>query len=89
MPHAWMMVTPCFSWKPRISDSGTALPPHSTRRSELRSTGLPSQWWSMPVQMLGTAPANVGRSFSIMATSGSGCSSGPGMRKSAPTIHAA
>ena len=33
IPHSWRICTSCLSSKVRISDSGTADPPHATRRS--------------------------------------------------------
>jgi len=45
--------------------------------------------WSRPFQIVGTAPATVGRSDSISLTSGSGWRNRSGMIRSAPDMTAA
>ena len=89
MPQACRIVTPnSFSYA-SISACGTADPPHGTIRSELRSPPFARTCWSRAFQMVGTAPATVGRSASISFTSGSGCRNLSGMIRLAPAITAA
>ena len=89
MPHACIMRTPKRSQKRSINARGTAAPPHTTSRSDEKSTGWFSEWRRMSFHTVGTPPENVGRSWAISRHSGSGWRKRPGKTKSAPTIHAA
>ena len=63
MPHSCRIWTPCRSSKVRISDTGTAEPPQITSRSdEMSWSGSFSRQCMTSFQMVGTAPATVGRS---------------------------
>jgi hypothetical protein len=84
IPQAWTMCMPWSCSKRCMSDSGTADPPHATRRSDVRSVGCSSTHESRSFQIVGTAPATVGRSSEIMRASGSACRKRPGRTKSAP-----
>ncbi len=88
IPHAWTIRTPISS-NPRISASGTADPPHGTSRSELRSDPCSFVYRRTSDQIVGTAPATVGRSASISRTSGSACMNRSGMASEAPAMTAA
>ncbi len=89
MPQAWTMRTSSSFSNASMSACGTAEPPQITRRSEDRSPPLARTCWSSPFQMVGTAPASVGRSASISATSGAGWRNRSGMIIEAPAITAA
>ncbi len=73
MPQAWQSVTPCSSWKARISAGGHAEPPMTTRRRLLMSRLLTTRSASRPCQIVGTAAAWVGRSVSIISAMTAGC----------------
>ena len=89
IPHAWTMRTPSSFSKASISDRGTADPPQGTIRSDERSSPWARTCWSSPFQIVGTAPARVGRSASMSRASGSGCRKRSGMIRSAPDMIAA
>ena len=56
-----------------MSAGGQAEPPTMTSFIEEMSVGFASRWASRSVQMVGTAPASVGRSAAIIAASGAAC----------------
>ncbi len=89
MPQAWMIGTPNLSWNRSMSERGTAEPPQTIERNDVRSEPCSSAYLSTSFQMVGTAPANVGRSLSMILTSGSACRNCFGMMRSAPLSHAA
>ena len=71
IPQACRMVTPYDCWYSFIIPSGTAEPPqHTVRSDEMSRPGLARRKCSTSFQIVGTAAATVGRSCSIMSTSG-------------------
>src|SRR6202007_2879657 len=90
MPHSWRIWTPCLSSKVRISDTGTAEPPQATSLSDDTSwPGSFSRQCMTSFQMVGTAPATVGRSSSIMPISDLASRWQSGSSRSAPALTAA
>src|SRR5215831_7257712 len=89
MPQDCKIVTPSSFSYASMRVRGTLEPPQGTIRSELRSPPLARTCWSRAFQIVGTAPATVGRSASISFTSGSGCRYLSGITRLAPAITAA
>ena len=76
--------------KIRISETGTAEPPQTTSRNdEMSCPGSFSRRCMTSFQMVGTAPATVGRCVSIMSITEAGSRWQSGNTKSAPAISAA
>src|SRR5215468_494541 len=88
MPHAWMISTPRW-WNACIRDGGQADPPTTASSSDEMSVGCWLMYARRSVQIVGTAPASVGRSASIIAASGAACRNRSGMTSVAPDINAA
>ena len=61
-----MISMPCRSEKACMSAGGQAEPPTMTSVIDEVSVGLASRWASRSVQIVGTAPAKVGRSAAII-----------------------
>ena len=87
MPQPCTIGTPKRSSKARISDSGTAEPPHLTSVRLERSGGGSSS--SMPCQIVGTPAERVTRSEAIRSASSAGVMRGPGKTSRAPASAAA
>ena len=79
----WMLYR---SSKACMSDGGQAEPPITTSPIDETSARLASRWASRSVKMVGTAPANVGRSASIIAAIGAACRNRSVITIEAPTM---
>ena len=90
MPHSCRICTPWRCSKVCIRDNGTADPPQATKRSdEMSWPGSPSRKFITSFQIVGTAPATVGRWVSIRFTRDLASMNRSGSTMSAPAISAA
>src|SRR5262249_15444544 len=85
----WTISMPCRSRNAWMSAGGHAEPPTTTSFIDEVSVGLASRYASRSVQIVGTAPANVGCSVSIIAASGAAWRNRSGMISDEPDMKAA
>ena len=90
IPHNCRICTPWRCSKVCISDTGTADPPQATSRSdEISCPGSRSRKCITSFQIVGTAPATVGRWVSMRCTIDLASMNRSGSTRSAPAIRAA